>query len=98
MTLAEIETLAIVSERLSSSGCGYCEVASLSEPGTTHRVYVSNKLYSVKCDCKGAQRGYDCGHRLATDRHLDSRRGPPAKDAERSASLDRDLAGGICSM
>ncbi len=92
MTLAEIETLAIVSERLSSSGCGYCEVASLSEPGTTHRVYVSNKLYSVKCDCKGAQRGYDCGHRVATDRHLDSRRSKRARDAERSAYLNWELA------
>ncbi len=91
MTLEQIETLAIVSEHLSSSGCGFVEISSLSEQGTTHRVYVSNKLYSVKCDCKGAQRGYDCGHRVATDRHLDSRREQRAKDAERTALLNYEL-------
>jgi len=91
MTLDQIQTLAIT-EHLSAAGCGYCEVSSLSEPGLLHRVYVSNKLYSVKCDCKGAQRGYDCGHRLAVDRHLDSRREQRARDEARSAYLNYELA------
>ena len=103
MTYEQIQSLKIVSEHLSASGCGYCEVSSLSEPGTTHRVYVSNKLYSVKCDCKGAQRGYDCGHRVAVDRHLDSRREAREelrfnpwhgsnRDAERTAYLNYELS------
>ena len=74
MTYEQIQSLEIIEEHLSSSGCGYCTVSSLSEPGNTHRVYVNDKLYSVKCDCKGANAGYDCGHRVAVDRYLDSRR------------------------
>ena len=93
MTLAEIETLAIVSEHLSSSGCGFVEISSLSEPNTTHRVYVNNKLYAVSCDCRGSHGSqFDCGHKVRTDRHLDSRREQRAKDAERSAYLNWELA------
>ncbi len=92
MTLAEIETLAIVSEHLSSSGCGFVEISSLSEPGLVHRVYVNNKLYAVSCDCRGAKGSqFDCGHKVRTDRALDSRREQRAKDAERTALLNYEL-------
>jgi len=91
MTLDQIQTLE-VTEHLSSSGCGYCTVASLSEPGLLHRVYVNNKLYAVSCDCRGAKGSrFDCGHKVATDRHLDSRREQRARDERATARINWEL-------
>ncbi len=94
MTYQQIATLAVI-EHLSSSGCGYCEVASLSQPGTTHRVYVSNRLYSVTCDCKGAQRGYDCGHRVAVDLALAERREQRTRDQRTTERCYYELQLGV---
>ena len=75
MTLAQIEGLAQgISEHMNAQGSGYCEVPSNSRKDVTHRVYFNEKLYSVSCTCEAGMMRKDCGHRVAVDRHFDSRR------------------------
>jgi hypothetical protein len=93
MTYQQITSLtAEIVEHLSASGCGYCEVPSTSRKNKTHRVYVSNRLYSVRCTCEAGSHNQDCGHRVAVDLHLAERREQRAKDAERTAYLNYELS------
>ena len=76
MTIDQITGIqASIIEHISTQGWGgYCEVASASEQGKKYRVYFNSKLYSTSCNCKAGQCSQDCGHRVAVDRHFDSRR------------------------
>jgi hypothetical protein len=75
MTIDQITAIAQgIVEHMSDTGAGYCDVPSNSKPGVTHRVYFNTKLYSVSCTCEAGTFGQDCGHRVAVDRHFDSRR------------------------
>ena len=92
MTYEQVQTLEITEHMISEHGWGgYCEVTSATQPGRKYRVYFNGRLYSTSCNCKAGQHSMDCGHRLAVDRHFDSRREQRAKDAERTAYLNYEL-------
>ena len=93
MTFNQITALETeIIEHLSSAGCGYCEVPSTTRANKTHRVYVSNRLYSVRCTCEAGERNQDCGHRVAVDLHLAARREQRARDERETARINYELS------
>jgi hypothetical protein len=75
---------------------GYCEVSSASAAGKTYRVYVNSKFYSVSCNCRAGQHNQDCGHRVAVDRHFDSRRNQPVATSNSCILCGRETKQVVC--
>ena len=91
MTLNQVAAIAegIIEHMISPKGWGgYCEVPSATKMGKKYRVYFNAKLYSTSCNCEAGQHSQDCGHRLAVDRHFDSRREALQRDDERTNYLN----------
>ena len=96
MTIEQITAIAQgIIEHMSETGAGYCDVPSNSKPGVTYRVYFNAKLYSTSCDCKAGSFNQDCGHRVAVDRHFDSRRSILTEDV--APHIEEELRNSCCT-